>query len=112
MNSNSGTSEFFEVNIAAASYEGSLFSWKGQFSGGVGTQTDLEMTSGFHCSQGSIKAVAVSGSGSSAVGNLTLHDSPDKRHIGKYLACGGNDERIRFHHPFYEIVKPFLEFSI
>ncbi len=47
------------LSIAAASYEGSLFSW-------VPNPADnfaLDMTIGFHCSTGSLKAVAVTPNG-------------------------------------------------
>ena len=66
------------IGVAAASYEGSLFSWKGSYTKDEDEETccELEMTSGFHCCQGSIRSIAVSSS-------------------GKYMACGGTDERIR-----------------
>jgi WD40 repeat protein len=77
------------IGIAAASYEGSLFSWKGNctrdetecVSDGVSettstsVQCELGMTSGFHCCAGSIRSLSTSG-------------------CGRYLACGGTDERI------------------
>ena len=52
------------VKIAAASYEGSLFSWKVQCaSDDDALSCDVELTSGFHCCPGSLKAIAVSESG-------------------------------------------------
>lgn len=67
------------VNVAVASYEGSLFSWKGDYNVEKSTNNqncELTMTSGFHCCQGSLRAIASSSS-------------------GRYLAIGGADERIR-----------------
>lgn len=94
------------LNIAAVSYEGSLFGWEvnegkdekrdRRKSGGNGDKKkskkgdkeneeedeehverlDAKMTYGFHCSNGSLKALAVSRN-------------------GKYLVAGGMDERIR-----------------
>mmetsp|Transcript_3720 Transcript_3720/g.3679 ORF Transcript_3720/g.3679 Transcript_3720/m.3679 type:complete len:418 (+) Transcript_3720:15-1268(+) len=69
--------KLFEVNIATVSYEGSLFTWKGDYLKDKEEYSlNINMTSGFHCSQGSLKAIAIS-------------------KTGKYLACGGLDERIR-----------------
>lgn len=65
--------------IAAVSYEGSLFGWETNLSPSEGQGDDaksLNLKFGFHCSIGSLKAIAVSNS-------------------GKYLACAGMDERIR-----------------
>jgi protein MAK11 len=66
------------LHIAAVSYEGSLFGWDVDHSS---TDTAIEKHSlslrfGFHCSIGSLRAVAVSKS-------------------GKFLVCAGMDERIR-----------------
>jgi WD40 repeat protein len=65
------------IGVAAASYEGSLFSWKGDCieSEDAVTSCELGMTSGFHCCAGSIRSVSTSAS-------------------GRYMACGGTDERI------------------
>lgn len=46
--------------IAAASYEGSLFTWS--VSAGK-SEIRMEMTSGFHCAMGSVRAVALSKNG-------------------------------------------------
>jgi hypothetical protein len=48
-----------DLSIAAGSYEGSLFSW---VPNAENTQS-LEMTVGFHCSTGSLRAIAVSPTG-------------------------------------------------
>ena len=56
------------------SYEGSLFGWD-MLVNEEGALA-LDMTYGFHCSQGSIRCVSV---------------SPN----GKFLVCGGTDEMIR-----------------
>lgn len=70
------------IGIAAASYEGSLFSWKGDCAKGEETTScELGMTSGFHCCAGSIRSLSTSG-------------------CGKYLACGGTDERIHIFNMF------------
>ncbi len=63
----------FTLNIATVSYEGSLFTWKGLCSSSHESESvresereifcELEMTSGFHCSPGSLKALAISKSG-------------------------------------------------
>jgi protein MAK11 len=66
------------IGVAAASYEGSLFSWKGNRTSldeEQATSCDLTMTSGFHCCAGSIRSLSTSAS-------------------GRYMACGGTDERI------------------
>ena len=74
--------------IAAASYEGSLFTWS--VSGGK-KDVEMEMTSGFHCAMGSVRAVALSKSG-----NMQEYiNFSNKMRLGKYLVCGGNDERVR-----------------
>ena len=58
------SSPSIDINVAAASYEGSLFSWKAQCSSeGEKVEGELVMTSGFHCCMGSLKAIAVSESG-------------------------------------------------
>ena len=67
------------LRIAACSYDGSLFGWKvrvdeDEEGGGDGLVAVMDF--GFNCSTGVLKCVAVS-----------AH--------GKYLACGGTDERIR-----------------
>lgn len=65
------------LNIAACSYEGSLFGWKvKEDQDDLGFQTKL--TYGFHVNTGSLKALAIS-------------------HSGKYLVTGGMDERIRIY---------------
>ena len=69
------------LHIAACSYEGSIFGWDayqgGSSSGGMNYQEcSLALKFGFHCSTGSLRAIAVSRS-------------------GKFLVCGGMDERIR-----------------
>jgi WD40 repeat protein len=85
----------FQLNIATVSYEGSVFTWNTQLqapnSPSAAPQDEegridcpsqeLTMTSGFHCCAGSLKSLAISKS-------------------GKYLACGGNDERIRIFNMF------------
>lgn len=64
------------IGVAAASYEGSLFSWKGDCTkADEATSCELAMTSGFHCCAGSIRSLSTSAS-------------------GRYMACGGTDERI------------------
>lgn len=62
------------LKVTSVSYEGSIFGWDVVPSA---ADLDLEtnMTFGFHCSKGSLKVIAVSGS-------------------GKYMCCGGMDERI------------------
>ena len=57
------------IMITAGSYEGSIFGWDVDSHG-------TTMSFGFHCSAGSMKTITVSKS-------------------GKYLVCGGMDERIR-----------------
>ena len=74
------------LRIAACSYEGSLFGWKVTVDDTTTSseETDEEgqggfvstMDFGFNCSAGALKCVAIS-----------AH--------GKYLCCGGTDERIR-----------------
>ena len=74
------------MRIAACSYEGSLFGWKVTVDDTTTSseETDEEgqggfvstMDFGFNCSAGALKCVAIS-----------TH--------GKYLCCGGTDERIR-----------------
>jgi protein MAK11 len=67
------------LHIAAVSYEGSLFGWETNLSPSESHGDDaksMNLKFGFHCSIGSLKAVAVSNS-------------------GKFLACAGTDERIR-----------------
>lgn len=63
------------LSIAACSYEGSLFGWD-VIEDSENCSLGTEMKYGFSCCQQSLKAVAVS-------------------NTGKYLACGGMDERIR-----------------
>jgi hypothetical protein len=56
--------ESIAVNVAAASYEGSLFSWRAPCDLSEEKMScELAMTSGFHCCAGSLKAIAVSESG-------------------------------------------------
>lgn len=56
--------KLFEVNIATVSYEGSLFTWKGDYLKDKEEYSlNINMTSGFHCSQGSLKAIAISKTG-------------------------------------------------
>lgn len=62
------------LRCAAGSYEGSIFGWN-LLHNSEGASA-LEMSWGFHCCVGSLKALAISSS-------------------GKYLVCGGMDERIR-----------------
>ena len=71
------------LNIVSASYEGSLFgfeskiSTENQMDGDSNTEDIItDMIFGFHCSQGSLKALGISNS-------------------GQYLACGGVDEVVR-----------------
>ena len=69
------------LHIAAVSYEGSLFGWDVlKCSKRTSTLKDQEgslvLKFGFHCSVGSLRAVAVSSS-------------------GKFLVCGGMNERIQ-----------------
>ena len=72
------------LRIAACSYEGSLFGWKVTVDDTKPTSEETEgeagfastMDFGFNCSAGALKCVAIS-----------AH--------GKYLCCGGTDERIR-----------------
>ena len=47
--------------FAAASYEGSIFTW--DYINKDENKMSLEMTAGFHCSVGSIKAIAISAPG-------------------------------------------------
>lgn len=61
------------LRIAAVSYEGSVFGWDVNTNE---TTLDCTLGFGFHATQGSLKAVAVSAT-------------------GKYMVCGGMDERIR-----------------
>jgi len=61
------------LRVAAVSYEGSVFGWDVNTSEAT---LDCNLGFGFHATQGSLKAIAVSAS-------------------GKYLVCGGMDERIR-----------------
>lgn len=64
------------LKVASVSYEGSIFGWDvapDSESHDAGLQTTLSF--GFHCSAGSLRALAVSAS-------------------GKYMCCGGMDERI------------------
>lgn len=63
------------LQIAAVSYEGSLFGWDVTADEGEAGGLETRMTFGFHCTAGSLRVVAVSGS-------------------GKYMCCGGMDERI------------------
>lgn len=56
--------------IAAVSYEGSLFGWRK-----TAEDRDIALHWGFHCCQGSLRAIAASSS-------------------GRYLVCGGSDERL------------------
>lgn len=81
------------VNVAAASYEGSLFSWRAACDPSAeNIQCELVMTSGFHCCAGSLKAIAVSESGNYNISRyLKCLKNP-----GKYMVCGGADERIRY----------------
>lgn len=74
-------SNMFTLNLATVSYEGSVFTWTTNCDYSSSSQltcpsNELTMTTGFHCCAGSLKAIAISKS-------------------GKYLACGGNDEKIR-----------------
>ena len=76
-----GNMESLGLHIAAASYEGSLFGWDVlQSSNERLTLKDQEgslvMKFGFHCTVGSLRAIAVSSS-------------------GKFLVCGGMNERIQ-----------------
>ena len=83
------------VNIAAASYEGSLFSWRAQCtSEDDSLACDVTMTSGFHCCAGSLKAIAVSESGMLLL-YTCLTCCCKYVYVGKYMVCGGTDERIR-----------------
>ena len=61
------------LQIAACSYEGSLFGW--DLLKRRNGEGQLNMKFGFHCCAGSLKAVSTSKS-------------------GKFLVCGGMDERI------------------
>lgn len=63
--------------VVSCSYEGSLFGWNvEEDQAGEGLQSTL--TFGFNCCPSSLRAVAISES-------------------GRYLACGGVDERIRIY---------------
>lgn len=62
------------LRIAACSYEGSLFGW--QCIQDTDQRLNIKMNFGFNCCQNSLRAIAVSSS-------------------GKYLVCGGMDERVR-----------------
>lgn len=69
------------LHIAACSYEGSLFGWDAYQNKTTTSELRdqeglLSLKFGFHCSAGSLRAIAVSRS-------------------GKFLVCGGMDERIR-----------------
>jgi protein MAK11 len=70
------TSKSF-IGISACSYEGSLFGWelidKQEKSD---RELDIALKYGFSCCQNSLKSIAISSS-------------------GKFLVCGGTDERIR-----------------
>ena len=66
--------ELCTINISTVSYEGSLFTWKGEVKEIKDTSTSsssstsslscsLTMTSGFHCSFGTLKALAISKTG-------------------------------------------------
>ena len=70
---------FMSINarIAAVSYEGSLFGWN-VVSDTETSKLQLSMIFGFNCCQSTLKSVAISSS-------------------GRYLVCGGTDERIRIY---------------
>lgn len=100
------TEKLFDLNIATVSYEGSLFTWKTEFNQITQEKEEekefncnLNLTSGFHCSQGSLKAISISKSGYFIRNFWKLILIFILFYLffkGKYLACGGSDERIRF----------------
>jgi WD40 repeat protein len=63
------------LRIAACSYEGSIFGWD-VVEDLKHTSLQAKMSFGFNCCQSSLRCLAIS-------------------QTGKYLACGGVDERIR-----------------
>jgi protein MAK11 len=65
------------LRIAVTSYEGSLFGWN-VFENASNSGLESKMVFGFNCCQSSLRALAVSPS-------------------GRYIACGGMDERIRLY---------------
>jgi protein MAK11 len=70
-----GASSKILLKLLACSYEGSLFGWDvKEDTAECGLVTDLSV--GFNLCQSSLKAIAVSQG-------------------GRYLACGGSDERVR-----------------
>ena len=68
------------IKAIACSYEGSLFGWS-ITENQENTSLQMDLSYGFNCSQNVMKAVVISES-------------------GKYLACGGSDERIRLFNLF------------